>query len=122
MKIPNAEQAVVDIRKLTDYCLNHEHPRGKHKARVFLSALGMTSANAEELADALLQKIMTEKCAVGTVDEYGARYIVDFTYARGSREAGKKHLDHQAGRDHAAPYILFCVMRSSGHVAQYQRV
>lgn len=26
--------------KLTGYCLNPEHPRGKHKARVFASALG----------------------------------------------------------------------------------
>ena len=87
MKIPSAERAVVDIRKLTDYCLSHEHPRGKHKARVFLSSLGMTSTHAKELGDALLQKIMTEECAIGAVDEYGARYIIDFTYARGGKEA-----------------------------------
>lgn len=87
MKVPNAEYAVVDIRKLTDYCLSHEHPRGKHKARMFLSALGMTGSNAQELKDTLLQKVITEDCAIGTVDEYGARYIVDFTYARGTKEA-----------------------------------
>jgi hypothetical protein len=33
MLIPNAENAVVDIRKLRDYCLNSEHNTGKHKAR-----------------------------------------------------------------------------------------
>jgi translation initiation factor 2 beta subunit (eIF-2beta)/eIF-5 len=87
VKVPNPDRAVVDIRKLTDYCLSHEHPRGKHKARVFLSALGMTGAHAGELRDALLKKVMSEECVVGTVDEYGARYIVDFTFARGDREA-----------------------------------
>jgi hypothetical protein len=87
VKVPSAERAVVDIRKLTDYCLSHEHPRGKHKARVFFSSLGMTSAHATELRDALLQEIATEECTVGAVDEYGARYIIDFTYARGGKEA-----------------------------------
>jgi hypothetical protein len=87
MKVPNAERAVVDIRKLTDYCLSHEHPRGKHKARVFLSALGMTTADAGEFRDALLQKVIFEDCTIGTVDEYGTRYIVDFSYARGDRQA-----------------------------------
>lgn len=87
MKVPNPDRAVVDIRKLTNYCLSHEHPRGKHKARVFLSALGMTSAHAGELRDVLLKKVRSEECVIGTVDEYGARYIVDFTFTRGDREA-----------------------------------
>jgi hypothetical protein len=46
MLIPNAENAVVDIRKLRDYCLNLEHDDGKHKARLFLSILGVTADNA----------------------------------------------------------------------------
>ncbi|MGB1110932.1 MAG: DUF6883 domain-containing protein [Gammaproteobacteria bacterium] len=36
MKVPNADKVIVDIRKLTDYGLNYAHPRGRHKARVFL--------------------------------------------------------------------------------------
>lgn len=35
MKLPNGDRAVVDIVKLTDYCLSTTHPRGRHKARVF---------------------------------------------------------------------------------------
>lgn len=31
MLIPNAENAVVELRKLRDYCLNAEHSTGKHK-------------------------------------------------------------------------------------------
>jgi hypothetical protein len=26
MKLPNGDQAIVDIRKLLDYCLNSQHP------------------------------------------------------------------------------------------------
>ena len=49
MIIPNAERAVVDVRKLRDYCLNSTHDQGKHKARLFESILGMTASDAEEL-------------------------------------------------------------------------
>lgn len=41
VKIPNAARAIVDIEKLRDYCLNPEHPRGRHKARVFARRLGL---------------------------------------------------------------------------------
>jgi hypothetical protein len=54
MLLPNREQAVVDLTKLSDYCLNPEHPRGRHKARVFASALGLTLADAESLRAMLL--------------------------------------------------------------------
>ncbi len=43
MKIPNAELAIVDIRKLRDYCLNPVHDEGNHKARLFIMALSMTA-------------------------------------------------------------------------------
>ena len=57
MKIPNAERAIVDIRKLRDYCLNPQHSTGKHKARLFTSLLGMTSNDAEGLRSALLEAV-----------------------------------------------------------------
>jgi hypothetical protein len=46
MIIPDAERAVVDVRKLRDYCLNSTHDEGKHKARLFESMLGMTASDA----------------------------------------------------------------------------
>ncbi len=42
MRLPNPELAVVDIVKLTDYCLNPKHEDGKHKARVFAAALSIS--------------------------------------------------------------------------------
>jgi hypothetical protein len=47
MKLPYAESAIVDVRKLRDYCLSAAHPRGKHKARVFASALGLTAEDSD---------------------------------------------------------------------------
>ena len=51
MRIPNAERAVVDIRKLRDYCLNPMHREGKQKARLFAAALDMTANDAEHLRE-----------------------------------------------------------------------
>ncbi|MBW4444438.1 MAG: hypothetical protein KME10_25100 [Plectolyngbya sp. WJT66-NPBG17] len=53
MPIPNAENAIVEIRKLRDYCLNPNHDNGKHKARLSLASLGMTAESAEELREIL---------------------------------------------------------------------
>jgi hypothetical protein len=39
--LPNGENAILDLRKLEDYCLSTEHARGRHKARVFRDALGV---------------------------------------------------------------------------------
>jgi hypothetical protein len=55
MKLPGGERALVDVGKLQDYCLNNQHPRGRHKARVFASALGFTDADADVLRQALLR-------------------------------------------------------------------
>ena len=77
--IPHAENAVVDIRKLRDYCLNPEHSTGKHKARLFKSMLGMTAENADELRQILLEVIKTHQAKLGRKDTFGQRYTLDFT-------------------------------------------
>lgn len=63
MKLPNGDRAVVDIAKLRDYCLSADHPRGRHKARVFASATGLTTEHAEK----------------SDRDEFGRRYTIDLT-------------------------------------------
>jgi hypothetical protein len=77
MKIPYADRAEVSIRKLRDYCLNPLHDEGKHKARVFASALGMTAADAETLRYLLLAAVRSQDARPGYKDAYGQRYIVD---------------------------------------------
>jgi hypothetical protein len=41
MRLPGAERATIPTDKLVRYALDPEHPRGRHKARVFASALGI---------------------------------------------------------------------------------
>jgi len=78
MKIPNSEYAVVSIEKLIDYCLNMDHPRGCHKARVFATALGITKNEAEQLRTAMLDACRNYEAILSKKDEYGQRYILDF--------------------------------------------
>ena len=62
MKLPNVSEAIVDLRKLEEYCLNPDHPRGKHKARVFQSALGIGRGDASELHNRVLEAVLEETC------------------------------------------------------------
>ena len=78
MKLPHADRAEVDIRKLRDYCLSDSHPVGKHKAVVFQMALGLRADDAELLRDCLLRAAGTEEADAHIADEFGARYRVDF--------------------------------------------
>lgn len=79
MLIPNAENAIVDIRKLRDYCLNPDHDEGKHKARLFSSILDITAEEAEELRRILLEVVKTHEARLGRQDNFGQRYTLDFT-------------------------------------------
>ncbi len=78
MILPNAENAFVDLRKLRDYSLNFESPKGRHKARVFASALGIKAENAEELQGILLKIINDSEAELDELDLFGQRYTVDF--------------------------------------------
>jgi hypothetical protein len=87
MKLPNAHRAIVEIEKLRDYCLSATHPRGKHKAHVFSSVLRITADDSEELRQAILSAVLVEEAAETEQDEYGQRYIVDFTMSRQGMQA-----------------------------------
>jgi hypothetical protein len=78
MKLPNAERAFVDVRKLRDYCLSTEHPRGQHKARIFKSALGWTADNAEDVRHRLWEAVQRNDASFLGADDYGQRYALDF--------------------------------------------
>jgi hypothetical protein len=81
MRLPNGEHAIVDIRKLLEYCLNPRHPRGRNKARVFAS-VGIRDADAEQLRIALLAAAGENEAQLGGADVYGRRYVIDFDLVR----------------------------------------
>jgi len=53
-RLPNGDRAILDIRKIEDYCLSPDHPERRHKARVFRDALGMGRSHARVIADEFL--------------------------------------------------------------------
>lgn len=78
MRIPYSEYAVVDIRKLRDYCLDPKHDDGKHKAHLFSAKLDFTAENANFLQEKLIQIAKTNDANLGRRDVFGQRYSIDF--------------------------------------------
>jgi len=78
MRLPGGERALVDIAKLRDYCLHDQHPRGRHKARVFASVLGLTAADADVLQQELFKAARQGEAQESEGDDYGQRYVLDF--------------------------------------------
>ena len=76
MKLPAGTEAIVDLEKLAGYCLNLDHPRGKHKARVFAGVLGFTAEHAGQLREALAAASADAQPAAS--DRFGDRYVVQF--------------------------------------------
>ena len=87
MKLPCGERAIVGDDKLIGYCLNSEHPEGRHKARVFQSLLGLGPEQSGILKKALCQAAAEEPAErVGTTS-YGDLYVVDFVMSAGDKAA-----------------------------------
>jgi len=80
--LPHAARAVIDIRKIEDYCLSPTHPRGRHKARVFREALGLKQIDAQWLRQALLDGLRQEDAFELARDDLGVRFRVDVGLAR----------------------------------------
>lgn len=53
MKLPNGDRAELGT-KIEDHILNPRHREGRHKARVFESVLGITTANTKTLREAIV--------------------------------------------------------------------
>ena len=81
-RLPNSERAILEIRKIEDYCLNPAHPRGRHKARLFREALGIEKADAAWLRDILLETARSSEAVELATDAYGSRWRVDVPIVR----------------------------------------
>ena len=81
MKLPNGHRADL-ADKLESYALNPLHPEGKTKARVFASALGLTLANTEVLAEVLLAAAASSDAVVSRGDNgFGEVFVLRFSLA-----------------------------------------
>lgn len=75
----------MDNAKLRDYALNPAHSKGRHKARVFGSALGLTRNDSDWLRDKLRRAARETECLLGPLTPHGQRYIVIFNLVRGQK-------------------------------------
>ena len=64
--------------KLKDYCLNPHHEDGKHRARVFASALGLHRADAEWLRARHLDAAARDPAMVVSESRFGTLFVIDF--------------------------------------------
>ncbi len=83
--LPNHKAADIDIAKLRDYCLSPAHPRGRHKALLFRSTLGIGVADAAWFRQALLKGLGTVDADRQATDQYGERWTADILVARQTR-------------------------------------
>jgi len=77
MFLLNADRAFIDDRKLMDYCLSESHPIGKHKAKVFKSALGFSVEHFPRLKEIILQAVLEKEANFTESNQYGELYVVD---------------------------------------------
>jgi hypothetical protein len=87
MFLPNASIAFIDDRKLIDYCLSDSHPVGKHKARVFMSALDFSIENFQELKEGILDGILNNEATQTEINQYGVLYVVNVLIMNPPKEA-----------------------------------
>ncbi len=75
MRIPNAEKAIVDNKKLNQYLLSSTHPIGKYKAEIF-SSIGYSLLNIETLKSDLLKTVCNNEAIEVLESEFGKKYII----------------------------------------------
>ena len=75
----------VDAEKLRDHCLDPNHSRGRHKARVLRSSLGITGDDAPWLRERILGGIGGAEKHEVKRDRFGTHFRADFVVERQAR-------------------------------------
>ena len=76
MKLPNADNLVVEREKILDYLLNTTHPYGASKAR-FFARFGFQAEEWQQLAQALRHHGQTHEVKRAQETGFGPRYQVE---------------------------------------------
>jgi len=87
MKLPNPQNVFIDTNKLVGYSLDFNHADGQHKARVFKSALNITTDTLDILNAALWNAVQTYEATLDQSNLYGQKYIIDFPITHENKTA-----------------------------------
>jgi hypothetical protein len=79
MRLPRSNQASIPTDKLVRYVLDTTHERGRHKARVFASALGIASGDWRYLHDQILEALPNAPVRGTRITPFGVAYEVVVT-------------------------------------------
>ena len=76
MKLPNANNAIVEEQKITGYLLNRAHRFGANKAKFFLD-FGFRAGQWQVFANALREHAQTHVVAKRKETRFGPRFEID---------------------------------------------
>ncbi len=71
------DEIIIDPRKLTNYALDPDNPKGKDKAVMFERHLGYTKDNYQPLLDQINDLVLDAEALPQNQDQFGMRYRVD---------------------------------------------
>ena len=71
------DEIFIDPRKLTNYALDPENPKGKNKALMFAQHLSYTKNNYQLLLEQIDQQVLDAEAIAQNQDQYGTRYQID---------------------------------------------
>ena len=74
-RLPNADKAQIDPRKLRDYAPNPAHYSGRYKA-AFFAQMGYTAENWQLLEHDIREQILTQSAQPGQPSPYGHKYTI----------------------------------------------
>jgi hypothetical protein len=74
-RLPNAETARIDPRKLRDYALNTRHAAGQYKA-AFFAQMGYTADNWVQLEQDIREQHLSQPAQAGQPSPYGRKYTI----------------------------------------------
>lgn len=96
----HAHVAVIEQAKLTRYCLHPGHGDGRHKARVFKSALGYDLSNVAGLISAIRSGIMIHEAQYLGATAHGSLWRVDMVIdGPGGRATVRTGWIYEKGKD-----------------------
>jgi uncharacterized protein DUF6883 len=105
MKLPSAEQLVVEREKIVGYLLNATHRYGASKAR-FFGELGFRLENWELLALALRKHGAGHEVAKTKQTQFGQRYEVDGPVSTPDGKSAQVRTVWQLDRGELAPRLI----------------
>ena len=74
-RLPNANEARIDPRKLRDYVLNTEHTIGKYKATFFVE-IGYSADNWQKLESDIREQHLSQPAEPGQESPFGRKYTI----------------------------------------------